>query len=524
MIRFGTAGLRAPVGPGPEQMNVAQVTRVTAGLASWLATENAQQHVIHPVAVGADIGSALSASDGPMRVVVGYDARYGSHTFAYTTAEVFAGAGFEVTLLPTPTPTPIVPWLIRRDKYDAGVQITASHNPAADNGYKVYLASGAQLRSEQAQAVEAFIQAAPDFVDIPRVTVRPSPDPLRRYVDKLVQLTAPKESDKLRVVTERAALKVAYTAMHGVGGRAMNSVLGAAGFAYTYPVVAQQYPDPTFPTVDFPNPEEPGATTALLELGAEVDADLLIALDPDADRCMVGVRDHAGNQRMLSGDELGPLLATLLLPKHEDPSKPAPVVATTVVSSRMLGLVAKERGWDYVETLTGFKNLSNAAVDRPGELAFAYEEAIGTSPFPDMVPDKDGIATALAVCCFAAELKAQGLTLLDLLCDLQKKHGPQLTSQVAVRTANSADLVAQLASEPPTSLVGVAVSAAPIVGDTAVELTGAQDDLSVRLVVRASGTEPKVKLYLQVNAATTAQAATIMEQLRAEVVALLETT
>ena len=551
-LTFGTAGLRAPVGPGEDHMNVTQVTRATAGLAAWLVERSATLHIPHPAVVDEEalgnIGADMYGQDGPLRVAVGYDARYGSHTFAACAAEVFAGAGFEVLLLPTPTPTPVMPWLVRSRDLDAGVQITASHNPAADNGYKVFLAGGAQLVSPADREIEAHAARFTDPLAVPRVPVRPCADPLRRYLDEQVDLINPPQGDKLRVNNERAALNVTYTAMHGVGGRAINQALLAAGFARSTPVLSQQYPDPTFPTVNFPNPEEPGATDALLAEGEANSADVLIALDPDADRCAVGVPlpadalppgEDAGRRRyrMLRGDELGPLLATRLVPAHRQQSpEPAPVVATTVVSSELLSVIAREKNWDFQQTLTGFKNLARAADGRPGELAFAYEEAIGTCPFPQVVPDKDGIATALVVCAWAAELKAVGRTLLDELNDIYATHGFFQGAQVAIRTTDAAALVHSLAHHAPEELAGLRVTAAP--GSASAPLDGGAPATPAtgllvlrlehpsdpqgprcRIIARASGTEPKAKFYVEVSRTPSAEAA---EALLTEVIGALQ--
>ncbi|PRQ11393.1 phosphoglucomutase [Corynebacterium sp. 13CS0277] len=518
-------------------MNVTQVTRATAGLAAWLVERSASLHIPHPAVLDEEtaghIGATMYGQNGPLRVAVGYDARYGSHTFAACAAEVFAGAGFEVFLLPTPTPTPVMPWLVRSRGLDAGVQITASHNPASDNGYKVFLAGGAQLVSPDDRAIEAHIAHVTDPLAVPRVPVRPGADPLRRYIDDIVERVAPPEGDKLRVVGERAALAVTFTAMHGVGGRALNQVLQAAGFARSQPVAAQQYPDPTFPTVSFPNPEEPGATDLLLAEGAAQGADLLIALDPDADRCAVGVPYHDPTTdqtqfRMLRGDELGPLLATRVVPAHPaHATTPAPVVATTVVSSELLGLIAADKGWDYRETLTGFKNLARAADDAPGELVYAYEEAIGTCPLPDLVPDKDGIATALLVCAWAAELKAQGRGLLDELDAIYRTHGYFSGAQVSIRTADAADLVDALAHHAPATLAGMEITSSPLRSNQGVVLRLQPADTTedtaagprCRIIGRASGTEPKAKFYVEISRTSSTQEA---EALLARVLVELE--
>ncbi|MEJ5928337.1 phospho-sugar mutase [Corynebacterium sp. H128] len=502
---FGTAGMRAPIGPAPDQMNVIQVTRVTAGLAAWLSKSVGRVRKDHPLSV-------LFNQDDSLHVVVGYDARYGSPNFAAVTAEVFAGAGFEVTLLPMPSPTQLVPWLIRNRGLDAGVQITASHNPAGYNGYKVYSSDGRQIDTAAEHAIEEEIRAIEDPLQVPRVMVRPTTDQLRRYIDDEVDLIAPPQADLLRVNNERAALKVAYTSMHGVGGRATTQALLSAGFAQIFPVTAQHYPDPLFPTVDFPNPEEPGATDLLMETAQQVDADVLIALDPDADRCAIGYRQSDGTHVMLRGDDLGPLLAVRLMPRIA--AEDHPVVAASEVSSRLLKHIAADYGWDYQDTCTGFKHLVRAADDRPGTLAFAYEEAIGTAPAPHLVGDKDGIATALYACAWAAELKAQGMTLGDELVTLHKRYGMFLSDQIAVRTSDPEGLIAALRMHPPTTLAGVPVHAEDLRCSQGVLFSGP----GVRALARTSGTESKAKFYLEVHQPWESEgAAELLELLRTEI-------
>lgn len=491
-LTFGTAGMRAPVGPADHQMNVRQVTRISAAVAAWIAEEasrkpQSQHHRLPdehlPFGGIGDIGGVLDKDDVALRIVVGYDARYGSHAFATTAAEVFAGFGFEVTLFPTATPTQLVPWLVRKWGLDGGVQITASHNPSGDNGYKVYTANGRQLR-DGAHAIEVQIaQIDPDLV--PRVTVRPCNDMVRRYIDDVVSFIHPGQADLLRANADRANLRVAFSAMHGVGGRTLASSLQAAGFAQVHPVMSQHYPDPTFPTVDFPNPEEPAAVAQLLAHGEKVQADVLIALDPDADRCAVGVRDR-GELRMLRGDETGPLLATRLLQGRDDA-----VVASTVVSSRLLPTIAADRGWRYLETPTGFKNICAAAGD--ATLDYAYEEAVGIAPAPWLVDDKDGIATALAICAWAAELKGQGLTLIDELRALHRKYGFFIGEQVAVRTTDPAALVELWKANPPSEIASIAMQ------HSEHGLIGEHEGGTLRVMIRASGTEPKVKAYVELQ-------------------------
>lgn len=505
-LHFGTAGLRAPVGPGVDQMNVSSVTRVTAGVAQWMRKKRTPRH-----------------ADGRFYVAVGFDARYGSHQMARATAETFAGAGFEVTLIADPAATPILAWLVKNRQLDAGVQITASHNPAGDNGYKLYLDGGQQLLSPADEEIEAEISTQPAAAQIPRSESKSMDLAAKNgYVTAISALVATGEQKQL---APRRTLKILYTPMHGVGGEALESALRVSGFGDVHYVASQRWPDPTFPTVDFPNPEEPGATDLLLEEAREIQPDLVIALDPDADRCMLGVKDPSDEQygyRMLRGDETGPLIAERVLKQHwkSNDSTARPVVATTVVSSQLLGAMARSRGWDYVETLTGFKHLARAAEGRPGELAFAYEEAIGTCPAPHVVADKDGVATALIAAAWTAELKEHGRTLLDELEALEKEFGSYRTAQVSARFATAAEAAAKVESfrdNPPEQLAGIAVAAEKITDSAGqstagVKLTGAEGDLSLRVVARPSGTEPKAKFYLEVTGPAD-QAATVEQRL-----------
>ncbi|MDO4910014.1 MAG: phospho-sugar mutase [Corynebacterium sp.] len=524
-LRFGTAGLRAPVGPGRDQMNVAQVTRTSAAVAAWLSAKQAATHIgeepTDPVMDHFSSLSAIEAShirhNGTMRVVIGFDARYGSHVFATCASEVFAGAGFEVTLLPYPTPTPIVPWLVRKDEYDAGIQITASHNPAGDNGYKIYLDNGLQIDTQSANEIETMMALVDDIQAVPRVHVRPSTETERRYVDDIIALIEPGQDDRLRVNNERAALKIVYTAMHGVGSRVLSNALQNSGFALSWAVASQEHPDPTFPTIPFPNPEEPGATDEVLALAREKDADIIIALDPDADRCAIGIRTGNRQHRMLRGDELGPLLATRLVTESGSD------VATTFVSSRLLREIAEDRGWNYFESVTGFKNLMRTSPN----LKFAYEEAIGTAPAPWIVGDKDGIATALVACAWAAELKAKGLTLEDELRALYRRYGVHLARQVSKRTTDPRQLVETLGLRPEIVAGGVNLTRCdPLAGEISPEFDGvmfngtSDAELKIRVVARASGTENKTKIYVEVSAPAATDLKTAPS--RATVAALLD--
>ncbi|WP_072687242.1 phospho-sugar mutase [Rhodococcus marinonascens] len=462
-LSFGTAGLRGPVRAGPNGMNLAVVIRTTAGLSAWLKDR------------------CLGGST----VVVGRDARHGSAKFARAAAEVLAGAGFSVILLPRPLPTPIVAFAVRRLGAAAGVQITASHNPAADNGYKVYLEGGAQLISPSDREIEASIARIGPADLVPRTPVTPaSTELLDQYVERVAALPT----------GNSRTLRIALTALHGVGGETALAALKAAGFTDVHTVASQFAPDPDFPTVEFPNPEEPGAADALLSLAEEVDADLALALDPDADRCAVGVRGPDG-WRTLRGDETGVLLGEHVLAS----APPDSLVATTIVSSALLGKLAAARGARFARTLTGFKWLVRA-----GEgLVYAYEEAIGHCVDPESVRDKDGISAAVMAADLAASLKAEGSTLLDRLDDYALEFGLHAGDQVSRRVTDIADITAmmqRLRSDLPTELAGEPVVATDLAKSRgrsrtdAVVLTGA----TVRAVVRPSGTEPKLKCYLEV--------------------------
>ena len=457
-LTFGTAGLRGPMRAGPTGMNVAVVLR-----ASW-----ALARVLNGRLRG---GSA---------VFVGYDARRGSARFAQATAEVLAAEGFSVQVLPEPLPTPVLAFAVRHTGAAAGVQITASHNPAPDNGYKVYLEGGMQIVSPTDREIENAIAEAPYADQIARapVTFHDS-DIVERYLTRAAA-----------VRRGSGELRVALTPLHGVGGAMAVEALRRAGFTDVHTVASQFAPDADFPTVAFPNPEEPGAVDAVLELAARVDADLAVALDPDADRCAIGIRDE-GRWRMLSGDETGWLLGDYIV---GHPTVESPAVASTVVSSRMLAAIAAAHGARHVETLTGFKWLARAAGD---DLVYAYEEAIGHCVDPTAVRDKDGISAAVLCCDLAAAANTAGRDVPALLDDLARRHGVHATASITAPTGDARAVMSRLRNDPPTRLAGFDV-AATYRADVVV-LTGSRDDAWVRLAVRPSGTEPKIKGYIEVG-------------------------
>ncbi|MEV1002130.1 phospho-sugar mutase [Nonomuraea sp. NPDC050202] len=468
-LEFGTAGLRGELGAGPNRMNRVTVMRAAAGLAAVL---------------------------GPGKhVVIGYDARHKSDVFARDTAAVLTGAGLHASLLPCPLPTPVLAFAVRHLGADAGVTVTASHNPPRDNGYKVYWGDGSQITPP----IDAEISAAIDAVG--RVDELPLHGP-----GTLTELGEGIVDDYLSAVTalplgDARDLRVAYTPLHGVGAATLTDAFLRAGFESPMAVEEQRNPDPDFPTVAFPNPEEPGAMDLAVALAAKLDADLVLANDPDADRCAVGVPLPGGGVRMLTGDEVGGLLAEHVI-THTSGDR---MVATTIVSSSLLGKLAREHGVRYGETLTGFKWIIKAG---PG-LVFGYEEALGYSIGSDAglpVRDKDGIGAALTVAAIAAAAKRDGRTLLDLLDDQARRYGLHATAQLSFRVADLSLIAAamtRLRADPAPALGGLAVERVDDLarGDGGLPPTdGLRYRLSdgARVVVRPSGTEPKLKCYLEV--------------------------
>ncbi|MEU8397216.1 phospho-sugar mutase [Nonomuraea sp. NPDC048892] len=465
-LEFGTAGLRGELGAGPNRMNRVTVMRAAAGLAAVL---------------------------GPGRhVVIGYDARHKSDVFARDTAAVLTGAGLRASLLPRPLPTPVLAFAVRHLGADAGVTVTASHNPPRDNGYKVYWGDGSQI----VPPLDAEISAAIDAVG--RVDELAQDSVWTELGDEIVDAY-------LRAVTalplgDARELRVAYTPLHGVGAATLTAAFQAAGFDSPVTVEEQREPDPDFPTVAFPNPEEPGAMDLAIVLAAKTEADLIVANDPDADRCAVGVPLPGGGARMLTGDEVGGLLAEHVL-THTTGDR---MVATTIVSSTLLGKIAQAHGVRYGETLTGFKWIIKAG---PG-LVFGYEEAIGYSVGSDAglpVRDKDGIGAALTVAAIAAAARRDGRTLLDLLDDQARRHGLHATSQLSFRVSDLSLIAAamsRLRTDPPETLGGLTVKRGDDLarGDGGLPPTDGLRYLlagGARVVVRPSGTEPKLKCYLE---------------------------
>ncbi|MGW2587530.1 phospho-sugar mutase [Streptomyces virginiae] len=469
-LQFGTAGLRGEIGAGPMRMNRGVVIRAAAGLAAYL---KAQGH------------------DGGL-VVVGYDARYKSADFARDTAAVMTGAGLRAALLPRPLPTPVLAYAIRHLGAVAGVEVTASHNPPRDNGYKVYLGDGSQIVSPADTEIAAQIAAVEKLADVPRPESgwqELGDEVLEAYLARTDAVLTPPGSPR--------GVRTVYTAMHGVGKDVVMAAFARHGFPEPVLVAEQAEPDPAFPTVAFPNPEEPGAMDLAFAKAAEVGPDIVIANDPDADRCAVAV-PTADGWRMLRGDEVGALLAAHLVHKGA-----RGVFAESIVSSSLLGRIAEAAGVGYEETLTGFKWIA-----RVEGLRYGYEEALGYCVDPEGVRDKDGVTAALLVAELASVLKEQGRTLTDLLDDLAMAHGLHATDQLSVRVSDLsiiADAMAALRAQPPVSLAGLRVVSAedlskgtetlPPTDGLRYYLDGAY---KARVIARPSGTEPKLKCYLEV--------------------------
>ena len=500
-LQFGTAGLRGELGAGPNRMNRVVVSRAAAGLARYLL----------------DHGHVEEA------VVIGYDARKNSDVFARDTAEVFSGVGFHPLVLPRPLPTPVLAFAIRYLGACAGVMVTASHNPPRDNGYKVYLGDGSQITPPADEQIAAAIAAVGPLATVPRGTEWETLDDsiLDAYLDRAVRVLSPVGPRDLRVVS---------TALHGVGGAVLAAAFKRAGFGTPLAVPEQQDPDPTFHTVAFPNPEEPGAIDLALALARKSGADLVIANDPDADRCAVAIPLGAGDSppgeagwRMLRGDEVGALLGAYLAERGG-----ARTFATTIVSSSLLGKIAQRHGIDYRETLTGFKWLTKVE-----DLSYAYEEALGYCVDPDGVRDKDGISAALLIAELAAALKADGRSFENELERLAAEYGRHATDQLSIRVDELdqiARMMAALRSAPPKELAGLAVT---LLDDLSLGSPGLPPtdglrlslDGGARVVVRPSGTEPKLKCYIEVvTHGSAADAAALLDALKGALAERLKAT
>ena len=548
-LEFGTAGLRGRIGAGPNRMNRAVVRATTAAVAGWLRD-------------GANAGTT-GANAGTTTVVIGCDARHRSEEFADEAAAVLAGAGIQVRLLPRPCPTPLLAFAVRRLAVRAGIMITASHNQAADNGYKLYVGDGAQIIPPTEAEISSRVERLGPLTGVPvaglgsPLVIRHGDEIAKAYLRAVTARLAEAAGRGPEGFTQpgsgRPPLTVVYTPLHGVAGALMLRAIERAGLAVPHVVKAQADPDPDFPTVAFPNPEEPGALDLAFKEAACVGADLVLASDPDGDRLAVAIPDNTPEEigtgvaapvgadvaapddvaasngvsgprntptgwRQLTGDQLGALLGAYLLrsaaPGADDTR--VPLVATTIVSSTLLRKIAEAAGAEYIETLTGFKWISRAGDGgRPGsEFVFGYEEAIGYM-VGQTVRDKDGIGASLAVLAMAAEAKAAGRTLLEEYDALECEHGVHLTEQLSLRIPGTGAVMSRIRSAPPDKLGGLAVTEITDYADPPVRSgpvrTGPGSDTGLppsdvlrftldgaRVIVRPSGTEAKIKAYLEV--------------------------
>ena len=493
-LQFGTAGLRGPVRPGPSGMNRAVVGRAAAGIAAYMKERN------------------LSS------VVIGRDARYGSEDFTFETAQIMSGAGMKVYILPRPLPTPVLAFATNELRCDVGIMVTASHNPPQDNGYKVYLGGtvdgihyrGSQIVSPTDESIAAKIDAITSLASQPRGAEWSVLG--EEIINKYVEITA-------SLAKNPGNLRIVYTAMHGVGTETLLAVFHKAGFPAPILVAAQAQPDPDFPTVAFPNPEEPGAIDLALETAHAFDAHLVIANDPDADRCAAAVNDPIGGWRMLRGDELGAVFGETIA---RGISKG--VLANSIVSSTVLSKIAAHYNLEFKQVLTGFKWL--AKID---DLAFGYEEALGYAVDAITVNDKDGISAAIKLAQIATDLAAENKTILDLLDEIWSRHGYHATEQISIRLTDLSQvdvIMGRLRKEPPKTVAGYVVTsiddlAAPTDGLPPTDGLRIWLDGTIRIIIRPSGTEAKMKCYIEVIEKDLQHAQIVLDQLRAPLRKLL---
>ena len=519
LLQFGTAGLRGRLGAGPNRMNRAVVIRAASGLSTYVTQQLGR----------------------PGLIVVGYDARHGSRDFAIDTVAVAVAAGHKALLLPSALPTPVLAYAVRALSADAGVMVTASHNPAWDNGYKVYLggsitpeAAGAQIVPPHDAGIASRIANVRSVASVSRADggwdVIP-PSLVTLYAAKVAALI-PSPTDP-SVAARRRTLRIVLTPIHGVGDATVRAALQAAGFADLTTVPEQAEPDPDFPTVAFPNPEEPGAIDLALKLAATLDADVVIANDPDTDRCAVATVIE-GEWRMLHGDVVGSLLGERIARRRAGVGLPpeAQGLANSIVSSQQLAAIAARYGLGHASTLTGFKWIARAPA-----LVYGYEEALGYCVAPQLVLDKDGVSAAVMLAELVSELKSEGRTLSDAIDDLAREYGVYLSSQVSARFDDVAQipaLMSSLLAMPPVALAGSPVVSTDDMNEGFAGLLPTNGlhlatESGARVIIRPSGTEPKVKAYLEVIepsiggdvGAARARARRVLTQLTADVEALL---
>jgi phosphomannomutase len=486
-LEFGTAGLRGPLGPGPSCMNQAVVGKTAAGIVAYMKERSLTS------------------------VVIGRDARHGSEVFENISAEIFSGAGFKVSVLPRPLPTPVLAFAVNELGTDVGVMVTASHNPRSDNGYKVYLGGtvdgvtyrGSQIISPADKQISSHIQSIESLTSMPRGSGWQilDEDIVEKYVER-TKVLAPRPAE----------LKIVYTAMHGVGTKTLQRVFHRAGFPSLILVQSQAQPDPDFPTLPFPNPEETGALDLALESAKAFDADLVIANDPDADRCSVAIKERDLTWRALRGDEIGAILGEVIAKSAQSGT-----LANSIVSSSILSKIAAHHQLNFEETLTGFKYIAKIP-----NLIFGYEEAIGFCVDPQTVNDKDGVSAALLMAQIATDLKNEGKTLNDLLDEIWETYGFHATEQISIRVSDLeliSTLMNKLRTQTITEIAGFKVLskddlAKPTNSLPATEGLRFNLEKKIRIIIRPSGTEPKIKCYIEVVNSDKSVALSLLEQLR----------
>ena len=493
-LQFGTAGLRGRLQAGSMGMNRVLVAQAAGGLAEY-----------------------LKGYDKEPSIVIGYDGRKNSDVFARDTAEIMAGAGIKAYLLPRKLPTPVLAYAIQYFDTTAGVMVTASHNPPEDNGYKVYLGKangGGQIVSPADKEIAALIDkvATGNIKDLPRsqnFTVL-SDEIVDAYIAKTASLAKEPACD----------INYVYTAMHGVGYEVLSKTLAKAGLPQPHIVADQVWPDGTFPTVNFPNPEEKGALDLAIEVAKKHNAEFIIANDPDADRLAVALPDAAGNWKPLHGNVIGCYLGWYLAKQYHAQGKKG-VLACSLVSSPALAEIAKKYGFDSEETLTGFKYIGKV-----NGLLFGFEEALGYLVDPDKVRDKDGISAAIVFLDLVRSLKKEGKTLADYAADFTKEFGAYVSGQISIRVSDLSEigkLMSALRNNPPAEVGGFKV--ATFLDHTK---TDRQSDILVfvlengsRLIARPSGTEPKIKFYLDARGTDPKNADEVLAQFDESVRVLL---
>ena len=486
-LEFGTAGLRGPIGPGPSCMNQAVVGKTAAGIVAYMKERSLTS------------------------VVIGRDARHGSEVFENISAEIFSGAGLKVSVLPRPLPTPVLAFAVNELGADVGVMVTASHNPRSDNGYKVYLGGtvdgvtyrGSQIISPADKQISAHIQSVESLTSMPRGSGWQilDEDIVEKYVER-TKVLAPRPAE----------LKIVYTAMHGVGTKTLQRVFHRAGFPSLILVQSQAQPDPDFPTLPFPNPEEAGALDLALESAKAFDADLVIANDPDADRCSVAIKEHDLTWRALRGDEIGAILGEVIAKSAQSGT-----LANSIVSSSILSKIAAHHQLNFEETLTGFKYIAKIP-----NLIFGYEEAIGFCVDPQTVNDKDGVSAALLMAQIATDLKSEGKTLNDLLDEIWKTYGFHATEQISIRVSDLAlisTLMKKLRTQTIAEVAGFKVLSKDDLAKPSKSLPATDGmrfnlEKKIRIIIRPSGTEPKIKCYIEVVNSDKSVALSLLEQLR----------